>query len=275
MSMDRIEAALTTLKSLLLKDETVIQSSHQLRLKALKHRREIVVATNMRLVIFIRRLIGGYRMHDIRWQDLQDAAINENLLPGLFGAELRLRLYTGNLVRIDGLEPVSARALYVYCQQQEQEWREKNRVRGMEERSGLGFVGMPGMPGTAGSTGIPSAPGIPGPPMPGTPAFDALFSAAFSGATPGTVSHTTIGSPRTTSSSTVESTVDEGDSFTLQGKGDFGALAGMAKLMNPATAAASADKLAKGMAEAKKQFDAGKLSAAEYESAKAKVLSSL
>lgn len=266
--MDRIEAALTTLKSLLLGDETIIQSSHQLRLKALKHRREIVVATNMRLVIFIRRTFGGYRMHDIRWQDLQDAAIDENLLPGLFGAVLSLRLYNGTLVRIDGLEPVSARALYVYCQQQEQEWREKNRVRGMEERSGLGFIGLPG------STGGPAAPGaaaIPGAAMPGTPAFDALFSAAFSGATPGTVSRTTVGSPRTT----VETTVDEGDSFSFQDKGDLGALAGMAKLMNPATASASADKLAKGMAEAKKQFDAGKLSAAEYESAKAKVLSSL
>ena len=113
--MDRIEAALTTLKSLLLGDETIIQGSHQLRLKALKHRREIVVATNMRLVIFIRRTFGGYRMHDIRWQDLQDAAIDENLLPGLFGAVLSLRLYNGTLVRIDGLEPVSARALYVYA----------------------------------------------------------------------------------------------------------------------------------------------------------------
>lgn len=272
--MDRIEAALTTLKSLLLTDETVIQSSHQLRLKALKHRREIVVATNMRVILFIRRVFGGYRMHDIRWQDLQDAAIDENLLPGLFGAVLSLRLYNGTLVRIDGLEPVSARALYVYCQQQEQEWREKNRVRGMEERSGFGFASMPGTTGVAGTTGAAGAP-MPNIPMPGTPAFDALFSAAFSGATPGTVSRTTMGSPRTTTSSTFESTVDEGDSFTLQGKGDLGALAGMAKLMNPATASASAEKLAKGMAEAKKQFDAGKLSAAEYESAKAKVLSSL
>lgn len=272
--MDRIEAALTTLKSLLLTDETVIQSSHQLRLKALKHRREIVVATNMRLIVFIRRVFGGYRMHDIRWQDLQDAAIDENLLPGLFGAVLSLRLYNGTLVRIDGLEPVSARALYVYCQRQEQEWREKNRVRGMEERSGFGFASMPGTTGVAGTAGTAGAP-MPNVPMPGTPAFDALFSAAFSGATPGTVSRTTVGSPRTTSSTTVESTVDEGDSFSFQGKGDFGALAGMAKLMNPATASASAEKLAKGMAEAKKQFDAGKLSAAEYESAKAKVLSSL
>lgn len=230
--MDRIEAALTTIKSLLLGDETILQSSHQLRLHALKHRREVVVATNMRLIIFRRRLIGGYRMHDIRWQDLQDAAIDENLLQDLFGAELRLRLYNGLLIRLNGLEVVSARALYVYCQQQEQEWRERNRIRGMEER-GLGFT-----------------------------RFD------------------TGTSKRTTQSSSSVSYSGDSDSttppiFNAEVTGDIGALQGLSKLVNPQTAFASADKLAKAMADAKQQFESGKLSKAEYQSLKMKILSDL
>lgn len=237
--MDRIEAALTTIKSLLLGDETILQSSYQLRLHALKHRREVVVATNMRLIIFRRRLIGGYRMHDIRWQDLQDAAIDENLLQDLFGAELRLRLYNGLLIRINGLEVVSARALYVYCQQQEQEWRERNRIRGMEER-GLGFT-----------------------------RFDTLFDPA----TPGT-------SKRSTQSSSSVSYSGDSDStttpiFNAEVTGDIGALQGLSELLNPQTAFASADKLAKAMADAKQQFESGKLSKAEYQSLKMKILSDL
>lgn len=138
---------------------------------------------------------------------------------------------------LGGLEVVSARTLYVYCQQQEQEWRERNRIRGMEER-GLGFT-----------------------------RFDTLFDPA----TPGV-------SKRTTQSSS--SVSYSGDStttpiFNAEVTGDIGALQGLSKLVNPQTAFASADKLAKAMADAKQQFESGKLSKAEYQSLKMKILSDL
>ncbi|WP_165672164.1 hypothetical protein [Metapseudomonas otitidis] len=63
--------------------------------------------------------------------------------------------------------------------------------------------------------------------------------------------------------------------FNAEVTGDIGALQGLSKLVNPQTAFASADKLAKAMADAKQQFESGKLSKAEYQSLKMKILSDL
>ncbi|MFU6376313.1 hypothetical protein ACM792_14110 [Metapseudomonas otitidis] len=63
--------------------------------------------------------------------------------------------------------------------------------------------------------------------------------------------------------------------FNAEVTGDIGALQGLSKLVNPQTAFASADKLAKAMADAKQQFESGKLSRAEYQSLKMKILSDL
>lgn len=133
MTHPRITSALTTLRRLLLDGETIIHSSAQVRLAALVHRRVIVATTSSRLIIFKRRLIGGYQMIDVRWQDLRDAAINENLLEKYFGAVFKAHIADRGLQVVSGLEVESARALYVFCQQQEQEWREKNRIRSIEE----------------------------------------------------------------------------------------------------------------------------------------------
>lgn len=133
MGHPRITAALNTLQRLLLNDETIIHSSSQVRLAALLHRRIIVATTSSRLIIFKRRLIGGYQMIDVRWQDLRDAAINENLLEKYFGAVFKAHVAGRGIQVVSGLEVATARALYVFCQQQEQEWREKNRIRSIEE----------------------------------------------------------------------------------------------------------------------------------------------
>jgi hypothetical protein len=133
MSDHRITAALSTLQRLLLEGETIIHSSSQVRLAALTHRRVIIATTPSRLIIFKRRLIGGYQMIDVRWQDLRDASIDENLLEKYFGAVFKANVAGRGLQVVAGLEVDSARALYVFCQQQEQEWREKNRIRSIEE----------------------------------------------------------------------------------------------------------------------------------------------
>lgn len=133
MSTERIEAALGVLQNLLLKGEEINHYSSQVRFAALINRRVIVATTSMRLIIFKRRLIGGYQMVDIRWQDLRDASINENLLEKYFGAVFRVNVSGSGLHKVFGLDVDSARTIYVYCQQQEQEWREKNRIRSIEE----------------------------------------------------------------------------------------------------------------------------------------------
>ncbi|MGP4922702.1 PH domain-containing protein [Pseudomonas lundensis] len=133
MADHRITAALNTLQRLLLDGESIIHSSSQVRLAALLHRRVIIATTPNRLIIFKRRLIGGYQMIDVRWQDLRDASIDENLLEKYFGAVFKAHVAGRGLQIVAGLEVDSARALYVFCQQQEQEWREKNRIRSIEE----------------------------------------------------------------------------------------------------------------------------------------------
>lgn len=133
MADTRITTALNTLQRLLLEGETIIHSSRQVRLAALLHRREIIATTPNRLIIFKRRLIGGYQMIDVRWQDLRDASINENILEKYFGAVFKANVAGRGIQVVAGLEVESARALYVFCQQQEQEWREKNRIRSIEE----------------------------------------------------------------------------------------------------------------------------------------------
>ena len=130
----RQEQALATLKSLLIDGEQIVHYAFQLRLPALVHRRVLVAATNMRLVIFSRRLIGGYRMVDIRWQDLRNAMIDENLLDRIFGAVFTVKAQSlPRPARVFGLQAQAARQVYVYSQQQEQEWRERNRIRSIEE----------------------------------------------------------------------------------------------------------------------------------------------
>lgn len=139
----KITDALTTVQRLLLQGEEVTLFSYQVRLRALVHRRIVVVATPMRLIIFKRRLIGGYDMADIRWQDLRDARINESLLEKYFGAHFTLFTANGK-ISVSGLNVVQARQVYVFCQQQEQEWREKNRIRSIEEdRAKAGGVYLP------------------------------------------------------------------------------------------------------------------------------------
>ena len=133
MADTRITTALNTLQRLLLAGETIIHSSRQVRLAALLHRREIIATTPNRLIIFKRRLIGGYQMIDVRWQYLRDASINENILEKYFGAVFKANVAGRGIQVGAGLEVESARALYVFCQQQEQEWREKNRIRSIEE----------------------------------------------------------------------------------------------------------------------------------------------
>ena len=93
----------------------------------------------------------------MRWQDLKEAHISV----GIFGATLRLvaeqstdlaspSRESRTLVHT-GLRPDEARAVYRICQAQDQAWREKRRVREMEElRARSGGVHIVGTPALAG-----------------------------------------------------------------------------------------------------------------------------
>lgn len=123
------------LQSTLMKGETVLASGLQLRLYALFSRRLLVAITNSRLILVNRSLLGGFSMQDYQWKDLADTQLAENILPGLCGSRVSFAAAGGKpAMLIDGLPGDIASTLYSHAQSQEQQWEEKNRVRGLEEK---------------------------------------------------------------------------------------------------------------------------------------------
>ncbi|HEX5385379.1 MAG TPA: SHOCT domain-containing protein [Gemmatimonadales bacterium] len=164
----RIEAALGELKGLLVSGETLESWAVERRIFALKHRRHLVAATSGRLIALRRGLFGGFHVQDLRWQDLQEAKLDV----GVFGADLTLSVLDhadlasaeqrAGGFHFEGLRKDQAQAVYRACQAQVQAWREKRRVRDLEElraRSGgvqLGGNALGGAASAAGG-GVPGA----------------------------------------------------------------------------------------------------------------------
>jgi hypothetical protein len=136
---DSTHRALDTLRSLLTAGETLEAWAMQHRLFALTHRRTCIAATSGRFISLSRRLIGGYDSADIRWQDLKETRIRA----GILAADLTLVAQTSTDLNIgaevnrvwsfQGLVKDQAQAIYRICQQHDQVWREKRRVRELEE----------------------------------------------------------------------------------------------------------------------------------------------
>jgi hypothetical protein len=146
---------LEALQSLLIPGERLECQAIQHRLFALTHRRLLVGATSGRLIAVQRGLISGFTAQDIRWQDLRDA----QLQVGVFGATLTVTADSGEdlagahgntrALRFGGLRKEEAKEVYRACQAQEQAWREKRRVRELEEmRAKSGGVHLGAMPGS-------------------------------------------------------------------------------------------------------------------------------
>src|SRR5919107_725937 len=147
----RVKDAFDQLRALLVPGETIGAYAVQRRLFALTHRRLIICATSGRFISLSRGLFGGYVPYDVRWQDLDDASISA----GVFGASITITSLAspdlpthntaGRTVRIDGLRKEQAQQVYTLCQAQEQAWREKRRVRDLDElRAQSGGVNIGG-----------------------------------------------------------------------------------------------------------------------------------
>jgi hypothetical protein len=133
-------APLDELRSVLVAGEEVVAVALQHRLYALTHRRHIAAATSGRFIFMTRGLFGGYAPVGVRWQDLREVSLSV----GVFTATVVVT-YSANLsdtamgeagdatIVAKGLEREPAAALYRVAQAQEQAWREKRRVRSLEE----------------------------------------------------------------------------------------------------------------------------------------------
>jgi hypothetical protein len=150
------------LRSILIPSETLEAWAIQRRIFALTHRRLLVAATSGRLILLTRKLLGGFDVSGIRWQDLEEVTLRV----GVFGADLLVRAgratdlasqgsQGSQRLEFQGLRKEQAQAVYRICQAQDQSWREKRRVRELEElRARSGGIQV------SGATGYP-------PPQPG------------------------------------------------------------------------------------------------------------
>jgi hypothetical protein len=135
-----LEGALANLQSVLIPAETLEAWAVQRRIFSLTHRRALLAATSGRLIALSRRLLSGFNMTGIRWQDLEEVSLSV----GIAGATLTVRVGRAADLASDGasgaqrlvfpgLRKAQAQAVYRVCQAQDQAWREKRRIRELEE----------------------------------------------------------------------------------------------------------------------------------------------
>jgi hypothetical protein len=161
MDESGLAGPLAQLRSVLIPGETLEAWAIQRRVFALTHRRQLVAATSGRLVVLARKLLGGFDLASLRWQDLEEVTLRV----GMLSADLALRagkatdlasLATSGSQRAEfrGLRRDQAQAVYRICQSQDQAWREKRRIRELEElRARSGGIQVSTAPPGAGLAG--------------------------------------------------------------------------------------------------------------------------
>lgn len=150
----RLNRALEHLNSVLIAGETLDAWAIQRRVFALTHRRILIASTSGRFITIKRGLLGGFDMADFRWQDLGDTKIRV----GIFGADITMKISRLNdlaiaeeanqILVLSGFRKDQAEKIYRLAQSQEQSWREKRRIRELEElRAKSGGVTIGGTQG--------------------------------------------------------------------------------------------------------------------------------
>jgi hypothetical protein len=160
------QRALDVLRGLLTTDETLEAWAMQHRLFALTHRRVCIAATSGRFISLTRRLLGGYDSADIRWQDLKETHIRAGILAADLtliaqsSSDLNIGSEVNRVWTFQGLRKDQAQAIYRICQQHDQVWREKRRVRELEElRAKSGGVHFGNNPTSSAGAGADAAGG--------------------------------------------------------------------------------------------------------------------
>ena len=139
----RVEKASQQLSTTLMDGEYIEAEAIQHRVFALWNRRATIGITASRILVVNRGLFGGFKMVDIQWKDLENATIEQNVLPNLCGSNLKFKHLNNGAGRIEvyGVESDIAAVIYSKSQSQEQAWEEKRRVRRIEEvRAAAGGV---------------------------------------------------------------------------------------------------------------------------------------
>ena len=126
--LDVLRSIAEEVSSVLTANESISYIAYQ-AWTVLGQKYDAVAATNNRMIIFKRHRFRGFDFHDFLWEDVANVKINQNML----SSSLECTLTNGESYQTSSLVKDQARTLYTICQQKEQEWRERRRVRKIEE----------------------------------------------------------------------------------------------------------------------------------------------
>lgn len=109
---------------------------------ALTIKKDALVVTNNRIILFSPGVLGRVTFKDYLWQDI----LNVTMKQGMLSTQIDVETAAGKQ-ELGAVDKEQAKRLYGFAQQLEQEWREKRRVRQMEEeRARAGGVYLGGIP---------------------------------------------------------------------------------------------------------------------------------
>lgn len=171
----RVAKAEKKMQTTLMAHEQIAETAIQKRLFSLFKRRDLLGITNSRIIIIKRGLLGGFTMQDIQYKNLEDARLIENTFPAISGSNLSFSYKLDDRDKrkvkrkkdedpasdvfkefaIRGVPSEAASRIYTKAQAAEQEWEEKRRIRGMEEKRAAsgGFYMATPTPSKNASTG--------------------------------------------------------------------------------------------------------------------------
>lgn len=144
---DALQKVAAAVSRILTPNEEILFVAMQ-NITALNLKKDSVVATSNRLIFYRPSILGRVDFEDFQWQDVRNTRLNQAMLASVFTAET----VDGRTAAMEGLDKDQAKRLYGVCQQMEQEWREKRRIREMEEaraRAGGVVIGAQSAPPAA------------------------------------------------------------------------------------------------------------------------------
>lgn len=127
---------LERVSSLLTANEEVLCTARQIWL-ASPVTQDAGIVTTRRFIIFKPKLFGRMAVQDLLWQDVEDVHLSVQMLSATVGLRGRRKKADGSFepiaAELRGLDKQQAMTLYARAQEIEEQWREKNRIRQMEE----------------------------------------------------------------------------------------------------------------------------------------------
>lgn len=130
------DEVIARVSSLLTANEEILFTARQIRL-ASPLTQDAGIVTTRRLIIFKPKLLGRMEVLDFLWQDVEDVHLRIHMLSATVSLRGRKKKADGSFepmaAELSGLDKQQAMALYAKAQEIEEQWREKNRIRQMEE----------------------------------------------------------------------------------------------------------------------------------------------